>query len=392
MLNLLEDVKSGKIDRILFIKLDRWFRNVSEYHKVQSVLDDCGVTWQAIMEDYDTATAGGRLNVNIMLSVAENEADRTSERISFVLGAKRCRKEYCIPGNIRPFGYMPQVIDGVKRCVKDPETEPIVSDFFDYVTKYQSVRKAHAYIQEKYGIVKTYRNWMRIFRNELYTGTFHGVPDYCPAYIDRSTWESLLHPRMMVKKTQRPNRIYIFTGLIRCPCCGSLLSSPFKTVGGREYRGYRCNRGESGDCTYRHYISELSAEKYLLANIRSEIERFIFDPASNKSQKPKKTRVYDVVKLNEQLRRLNVIFLSGSMSDDEYTAEAKRLNAEIAKAREQDAADAPVDTSVLEEFLKSNALDIYDTFSPENRRRMWRSIIKELHVSGTQISDIIFRA
>ena len=40
---LLEDVESGKIDMILFTKLDRWFRSVKEYFKVQDVLDNNNV-------------------------------------------------------------------------------------------------------------------------------------------------------------------------------------------------------------------------------------------------------------------------------------------------------------------------------------------------------------
>ena len=39
MLQLLEDVKAGKIDRILVTKLDRWFRNVEQYYAVQRILD-----------------------------------------------------------------------------------------------------------------------------------------------------------------------------------------------------------------------------------------------------------------------------------------------------------------------------------------------------------------
>lgn len=42
---LLEDVKTGDIDIILFKELDRWFRNVSDFYKVQDVLDAYGVTW-----------------------------------------------------------------------------------------------------------------------------------------------------------------------------------------------------------------------------------------------------------------------------------------------------------------------------------------------------------
>ena len=48
---LLEDVESGKIDMILFTKLDRWFRSVKEYFKVQDVLDNNKVEWKAVQED-----------------------------------------------------------------------------------------------------------------------------------------------------------------------------------------------------------------------------------------------------------------------------------------------------------------------------------------------------
>ena len=36
---LLDDVAAGKIDMILFTKLDRWFRSVPEYFKVQEILE-----------------------------------------------------------------------------------------------------------------------------------------------------------------------------------------------------------------------------------------------------------------------------------------------------------------------------------------------------------------
>lgn len=97
MQELLADVQTGKIDRILSIKLDRWFRNVREYHKIQEILEANNVTWQATMEDYNTATADGRLKVNIMLSVAENESDRTSERIKFVFDGSAAEKNGASP-------------------------------------------------------------------------------------------------------------------------------------------------------------------------------------------------------------------------------------------------------------------------------------------------------
>ena len=34
---LLSDARSGKGDLVIFTKLDRWFRNIAEYYKVQEV-------------------------------------------------------------------------------------------------------------------------------------------------------------------------------------------------------------------------------------------------------------------------------------------------------------------------------------------------------------------
>ena len=47
---LLDAVSAGDVDVILFIKLDRWFRNIAEYYKVQEILDRHKVDWIATEE------------------------------------------------------------------------------------------------------------------------------------------------------------------------------------------------------------------------------------------------------------------------------------------------------------------------------------------------------
>ena len=396
MLQLLEDVKAGKIDRILFLKLDRWFRNVREYHVVQQILEAHNVTWQATMEEYDTVTANGRLRVNIMLSVAENESDRTSERIKFVFDGKRKRKEWCFTGGpIQwPYGYMPQLIDGVKRCVKNPDTEPIVQDFWDYVVKYNSVRKAGMYVCQKYGITRNYRTWMVTARNELYTGTFHGVEDYCPAYISRADWERIILGHEIIKKTQSPDRVYLFTGLIRCPECGNTLKATFKTYPSdrsKEYNGYRCNNGRLRTCTFNHQLSEKKIEKYLLNNIQSLLEEHITTAEIAEKERRQQPKALDAVNLAEKLRRLNTIYMAGNISDEDYMTESRRLKAAIEKAKAQNEQNAPPNLEALRAFLQSDFLTIYDSLSKEDRRRIWRSVIQEILIDGTTPTGIIPR-
>lgn len=393
MLQLLEDVKAGKIDRILFTKLDRWFRNVREYHNVQDILEQHNVTWQATLEDYDTLSANGRLRVNIMLSVNESEADRDSERIKFVFESRRLRKEWCFTGGPAqwPYGYMPQEIDGVKRCVKNPETQEILQDFWDYVVKYNSVRKAGMYCCEKHGITRNYRSWMVTARNELYTGTFRGVEDYCPSYISRADWERIILGHEIIKKTQSPDRVYLFTGMIRCPVCGNTLKATFKTYPNdrsKEYNGYRCNNSRLRLCGFGHQLSEKKIEKYLLNNISALFQDIIIKSEVEAEEKRRQPKLYDVVALNEQLRRLNVIYIAGNISDEDYATETKRIKQQLDAARTEATEDKPANIEALKSFLASDFLSIYHTLEKEDRRRMWRSVIEEIYVEGTSVTGI----
>ena len=102
-LRMLEDVKQDKVDLILFTRLDRWFRSVADYYKVMEILDAHNCGWLTTQEQYDTTTAGGRLYINLRLSIAQNEADLCGERIGVVLDSK-VKHGTVVSGKI-PFGY-----------------------------------------------------------------------------------------------------------------------------------------------------------------------------------------------------------------------------------------------------------------------------------------------
>lgn len=395
MQELLADVEAGKIDIILFTKLDRWFRSVGEYHKVQTVLDKHRVVWRTILEDYQTETADGRLKVNIMLSVAENEADRTSERIKFVFNGKIRRGEYCYGGWATPFGYKAEVIDGVRRLIKDPETEPAATAFWEKLRKYQNIRRAGREVNLEFGLSRAHKSWMYMLRNEVSTGQYKGVKDFCPAYISREDWEALQKPELRVKSTQG-GRSYLFVGLIRCPVCGNTLKSTYKTYPNdrtKEYYSYRCNSKSLGHCTYARSISERKMEKYLMANIQAYLEEYALK-VNVSAKAPKKPRKkIDTGKLREQLRRLNNIYISGNMTDGEYNDQAEAMRAAIAAAEQEErTAEKPIDLESMRTLLGAGFQQHYQTFTREERQRFWRSIIQEIRLDDNQVSEIIFKA
>lgn len=124
---LLHDVEAGLIDIIVMKCLDRWFRNVKDYYKVQDILDKHNVLWECSQDRYDTTTAAGRLNLHIRLAIAEEESDRTGERIRYVFRSKKKRHEL-LSGKL-PIGYAVEN----KQLVPDEQTAPVVQFLFQHV-------------------------------------------------------------------------------------------------------------------------------------------------------------------------------------------------------------------------------------------------------------------
>ena len=60
---MLHDVELHKFQYIIFTKLDRWFRNISDFYKIQEILDSNGVTWLTALERYDREYTIYRCNI-----------------------------------------------------------------------------------------------------------------------------------------------------------------------------------------------------------------------------------------------------------------------------------------------------------------------------------------
>jgi DNA invertase Pin-like site-specific DNA recombinase len=386
MARLLEDVRSGKVDIVLFTKLDRWFRNVKEYYKVQDILDEHGVTWRAIQEDYEVVSSAGRFKVNIMLSVAQQERERGAERVSGVLENKRKNREACFGGNAVPFGYMKQKdADGIMRLVKDPETQEACQEFWDILIKSNNLNKAIRHMDHAYGIRKDWKSWSRMTRSDFYCGVHRGVPDYCDPYV--SVDDFLAFQERPTIKATPSGQVYLFRGLLRCPVCGHKLCGDSNRKSYGVYKSYRCtNRGRG--CGNGMSVSEKKLEKELLNRLdgflRDEVARVELEQA-----KPKPKPKNNLKALKEKHRRLTVAYVAGNMPDDQYLREDAELKALIAKA-EQEAPPPPKDVTPLKELLESDFRSIYAGLTEEERQRFWQRIVKEIKMDGKKLVDVVF--
>ena len=389
---LLDDVQAGKIDMILFTRLDRWFRSVKEYFKVQEILEKHGVQWKAIQENYDTTTANGQMAITIFLAVAQNERDKGAERVKAVLKNKRKNKEACFGGPHKPMGYM-KVKDenGIQRLVKDPAEEQMTEEFWRILIKENNLSAAIRHMQTAYGVVKAQKTWTRIARSPFYCGMWDDVEDFCEPYVTKEDWLMIQETAERRRQDTRAKRCYLFSGMMKCPDCGATLCGTYKTNirNGKkyEYFSYRC-RFKWTTCTYKHSPTERKIEKYLLKNLKALLENEIAEAEIEKT-KPKPKPKVNIKALKERLRRLNVTYMAGNVSDEEYFAQDAEIKALIAKA-EQEAPPPERDIEPLREILAIDFGSIYKTFTREEKRRFWRGIIKEIVFKDKDIVDVKF--
>ena len=384
---LLNDVQDGKIDMIIFTKLDRWFRSVKEYFKVQDILDKNKVEWKAIHENYDTTTANGQMAITMFLAIAQNERDRTAERIKVVLDHKRKKGEVCFGGPYVPFGYRKyRDENGALKLEKDPETQEAVQDFWNILIETNNLNKAIRHMHEVYGIEKKWNTWSRMSKNEFYCGMHRDNTDFCPPYVTPEDFLRLIETRTV--KATPSGRVYIFRGLFRCPECDHKLGGQGQKQKYGTYKLYRCTNRCNG-CSYRLSIAEKKTEKYMLANIRQymtdaiEVERI-------RLRKPKVKPKTNVKSLQEKLRRLNVMYMAGGKTDEEYIAETKALNEAIAKAQNEVVEETGPNINYLNELLNSDFETLYATFTDEEKQIFWTKLIKEIKLDGRDIKEIVF--
>lgn len=383
---LIEDVQAGKIDIILFTKLDRWFRSVKEYFKVQEILDKHRVEWRAIHEDYDTTTANGQMAITIFLAVAQNERDRTAERIKVVLDHKRKNKEACFGGHALPLGYTKEPDEnGVMRLVKDPETQDAVQEFWDILIKSYNLNKAIRHMINVYGIKKDWKSWKRMTQSDFYCGIHRGVQDYCPAYVSPDDFLKF-QERETVKATPSGS-VYLFRGMMRCPECGNKLCGDTTRKKYGVYKAYRCTIRGRG-CNNHSVISERKIEKQLLARLaeflKNDIARVEIENA-----KPKPKPKTDVKALKERKRRLTVAYMAGNVPDDQYLRDDAELTALIEKA-ESEQPPKPRDVQPLKAVLETDFVSIYQTLDDEEKQEFWQRLIREIKLDSKQIKDVIF--
>lgn len=394
---MIHDAEKGKFRRIIFIKLDRFFRSVAEYHECMKIIDP--VVWTATEEDYDLTTPNGRMLVHMKLTIAEYEADQTGERIRLVNEYKIKNGQPLFGSHGFPFCYkVEQPEDGERHKYIKQCDEEIMYDLIAHVMKHHSVRAAVIYINQKYERTFGYNAIRNTLMNEMICGSYRGNPNYCKPYITREEFDLLQSILKRNPRTSKNEHTYIFTGLIKCPDCGRRLAGSVITNNKRKatyktykYYGYRCQKHNKGEaCKYGNVIFENRFERELLSVLEGVIEAKKAKIIKLQAE-AKLTSKHNVEELQQELDRLNYSWQKGRIKNvEEYDKQYDKLMAKISEANEEQATlNEEPDYEKIQNVLSSGWKEIYMELDAEHKRSFWRTFIDEIHVEWTRESKRI---
>lgn len=380
MLRLLRDVEQDKIDIILVTKLDRWFRNIKEYQITQEILEAHHCYWKTIFEDYDTSTANGQMVVNIMLAVAQNEADRTSERIKTVFAYKESIGEVKT-GMCAPYGY--RIVQ--KKIQKDPNTAPVIEEAYNHYFKCYSIRKVYTHLLELYGdAAPSFNKVDRLFKNEKYCGHWRGNMHYCEPYITPEQFEKI----RSVKNSRTfalSGDAYIFSGLIVCPLCGrhytgSRHSRTLKNGSVSKRKQYRCMPKYNTSNVHRGgtpILTEKYVEKYMLDHIVEQLNEEILKAEQRAARMKSKAKI-SRASLQAELDRLNTMYQKGRISEEYYDIQYNELASQLNSL--QSNIITVESFAPIQKVFSGNWQAVYTDLDAAHRNAFWKSVIKDIYL------------
>ena len=385
---LKEDIKNKKINTIVALKLDRITRSIYDWEKLMTFLDENDAYLDCANDEINTTNANGKMVSRLLMSVSQNEIERTSERTK--IGLAGAIKMGHIP-NQAPLGYKHED----KRLVIDYSTKDVVERIFDLYYNGNSYQKISNILNEEQVLGKT--NWrdssiVAILENEIYKGDFvHGKRTKNPTYysnvvepiIDKDKWEECQVQKKRNSRSYQRTVTYLFLQKLCCPKCNRILGGKATTKkNGHTYYYYYCN-----DCKIT--IKEKTIEEYFdtfideLVEYDSVVNQFFLPMIKQKFDEPKEALKKEIKKQNDRLERIRKAYISGAFDLDEYNAEKKIVDDTILKLEEElnetenseELNYTPQDILLKRDIDYINRVKLKDEY--EKRTKIWKDYTRE---------------
>ena len=337
---LKEDIKSKKINTIIALKQDRITRSIFDWEELMRFLEENDAYLDCVNDDINTTNANGKMVSRILMSVSQQEIERTSERTK--VGLAGAIKQGHIPHQA-PLGYKHEN----KKLVIDHLTKDVVIRIFELYHKGMSYQKISTLFNKEQVLGKT--NWrdssiVAILENEIYKGDFvHGKRTKHPTYyenvvapiVSKEIWEECQVQKKKNSKSYQRTLTYLFLQKLRCPKCNRILGGKAtQKKNGNIYYYYYCH-----DCKIN--FKESLVEEYFndfvneLVEYDSVVNQFFLPMIKQKFDEPQEELKKDINKQKDKLERIKRAYINGVFSLEEYNDERKLVESALEKLQKE---------------------------------------------------------
>ena len=337
---LKEDIKSKKINTIIALKQDRITRSIFDWEELMRFLEENDAYLDCVNDDINTTNANGKMVSRILMSVSQQEIERTSERTK--VGLAGAIKQGHIPHQA-PLGYKHEN----KKLVIDHLTKDVVIRIFELYHKGMSYQKISTLFNKEQVLSKT--NWrdssiVAILDNEIYKGDFvHGKRTKHPTYyenvvepiVSKEICEECQVQKKKNSKSYQRTLTYLFLQKLRCPKCNRILGGKAtQKKNGNIYYYYYCH-----DCKIN--FKESLVEEYFndfvneLVEYDSVVNQFFLPMIKQKFDEPQEELKKDINKQKDKLERIKRAYINGVFSLEEYNDERKLVESALEKLQNE---------------------------------------------------------
>lgn len=291
-------------------------------------LDENNAYLDCVNDEINTTSANGKMISRLLMSVSQNEIERTSERTK--IGMAGAIKNGHIPHQA-PLGYKHED----KKLVIDYSTKDIVVRIFDLYYNGWSYKKISNLFNEEKVLGKT--NWydstiLHILENEIYKGDFvHGKRTKHPTYyedvvepiVSKEMWADCQVQKKKNSRSYKRTLTYLYLQKLKCPKCNRILGGKATTKkNGNTYFYYYCNdcKIEFKEKIITDYFSQFIDE---LTEYDSVVNQFFLPMIKQKFDEPKEQLQKEINTQKNKLERIRKAYIEGSFDLKEYNIEKK---------------------------------------------------------------------
>ena len=385
---LKEDIKSKKINTIIALKQDRITRSIFDWEELMRFLEENDAYLDCVNDDINTTNANGKMVSRILMSVSQQEIERTSERTK--VGLAGAIKQGHIPHQA-PLGYKHEN----KKLVIDHLTKDIVIRIFELYHKGMSYQKISTLFNKEQVLGKT--NWrdssiVAILENEIYKGDFvHGKRTKHPTYyenvvepiVSKEMWEECQVQKKKNSKSYQRTLTYLFLQKLRCPKCNRILGGKAtQKKNGNIYYYYYCH-----DCKIN--FKESLVEEYFndfvneLVEYDSVVNQFFLPMIKQKFDEPQEELKKDINKQKDKLERIKRAYINGVFNLEEYNDERKLVESALEKLQKEldEATSCETLNFTPQDILLKRDIDYINKVKLEKeykeRTRTWKDYTRE---------------